>query len=136
MIVHGETFRPEQLDGFVAVDEGSWVGLITYYIQDAECEIMSLDSLQEHQGIGTGLMQAVITSARQANCTRVRLSTTNDNLKALKFYQKLGFELVAIHRNAMDEVRRLKPGVPLIGAHGIPLRDEIELELMLSTDLH
>ena len=136
MIVHGDIFQPEELEGFVAVEEGSWVGLITYYILQAECEITSLDSLQERHGVGTGLIQAVIETARQAKCTCVRVSTTNDNLNALKFYQKLGFELVTIRRNAMDGVRRLKPDIPAIGAHGIPLRDEIELEFLLSTKPH
>jgi GNAT superfamily N-acetyltransferase len=134
MIVHGEVFRPEQLEGFIAVEEGSWVGLITYFIQNNECEIMSLDSLHERQGVGTGLIHAVIETARQANCARICVNTTNDNLNALKFYQKLGFQLVTIRRNTMDEVRQLKPAVPEIGEHGIPLRDEIELELTWSTN--
>ena len=61
----------------------------------------------------------------------MHLSTTNDNLRALGFYQKRGFQLCALRVNAMEEARKLKPGIPLIGEHGIPLRDEIELEIML-----
>jgi ribosomal protein S18 acetylase RimI-like enzyme len=133
VVVHGAVIHPDPLDGFVAVDEGNWVGLITYYIEAEDCEIVSLDSLKENQGIGTALVRAVIEAARQAGCRRVHLVTTNDNLTALKFYQKLGFALAVIHRNAMDAVRRLKPEVPMIGEHGIPLRDEIELELKLTS---
>jgi ribosomal protein S18 acetylase RimI-like enzyme len=64
----------------------------------------------------------------QAGCRRVWLITTNDNLEALGFYQKRGFVLAALHRNAMAETRRFKPNIPLIGMGGIPLRDELELE--------
>ncbi|MCG0275770.1 MAG: hypothetical protein L5655_06315 [Thermosediminibacteraceae bacterium] len=49
----------------------------------------------------------------------------------MKFYQKRGFLLVAVHRNALEQARKLKPEIPLIGIDGIPLRDEIELELPL-----
>jgi len=52
-------------------------------------------------------------------------------LNALGFYQKRGFELVAVHRGAVNESRKIKPGISLIGANNIPLRDEIELELIL-----
>jgi RimJ/RimL family protein N-acetyltransferase len=69
--------------------------------------------------------------ARQHGCQRVWLITTNDNLNALRFYQKRGFELVAVHRRAIDEARKIKPEIPLIGEYGIPIRDEIELEIAL-----
>jgi hypothetical protein len=59
------------------------------------------------------------------------LVTTNDNLNALRFYQKRGFVLVAVHRNALEVSRKLKPEIPLVGMDSIPLRDEIELEMMV-----
>jgi hypothetical protein len=52
-------------------------------------------------------------------------------MNALRFYQKRGFVLVALHRNALELSRKLKPEISLIGNAGIPLRDEIELEIML-----
>jgi GNAT superfamily N-acetyltransferase len=76
-------------------------------------------------------MNAVVDEARKQNCERVFLATTNDNLHALRFYQKRGFELVAVHRGAVNESRKIKPGIPLIGNDGIPIRDEIELEMNL-----
>jgi GNAT superfamily N-acetyltransferase len=133
VIAHGETFQPDQLDGFAAVEENQWAGLVTYIIRQGECEILSLDSLQEQRGTGTRLMQSVIQKAREAGCRRVHLTTTNDHLNALKFYQKMGFVLSALRRNAMQETRKAKPGIPLIGENGIPLRDEIELEFILQT---
>jgi ribosomal protein S18 acetylase RimI-like enzyme len=97
-----------------------------------ECEIISLDSLVQGTGIGSALTDAVQQRAKAAGCQRLWLITTNDNLNALGFYQKRGFHLAALHRNALDVSRRLKPQIPLIGLDGIPLRDEIELEILLS----
>ena len=131
VVAHGVVYYPDTLDGFIALDSNEWVGEITYAFSGSDCEIVSLDSLREGQGIGTKLIQAVFDEARKQNCRRVFVITTNDNLNALGFYQKRGFELVKINRGAMIETRKLKPGIPLIGANNIPLRDEIELELSL-----
>lgn len=108
---------------------GEWVGLVTCHIQGAECESVTLNSLYPATGIGTALVEAVKEAAQSANRRRLWLITTNDNLNALRFYQKRGFVLVAVHRNAVAEAR--KPQIPAIGEHGIPLRDEIELEMLL-----
>lgn len=127
MIVHGQVFRPEQLNGFITED---WSGVITYIIQNDSCEIISLNSLKENRGIGTALIHKVANEARKQNCRRLFLVTTNDNLHALGFYQRRGFELTAIRHGAVDEARKIKTGIPLIGMNGIPLRDEIELEIL------
>ena len=131
MITRGNTYRPEQLDGFVMEDGKEWIGLLTFFVKNNECEVTSLDSLREGQGIGTKLMNAVVEEARKQGCNRVFLITTNDNMHALRFYQKRGFELVAVHRGAVNESRKLKPSIPLTGFDDIPIRDEIELEINL-----
>ncbi|MEO8356808.1 MAG: GNAT family N-acetyltransferase [Chloroflexota bacterium] len=131
MITRGTVYRPEQLDGFVVEDDNEWIGLLTFVIQDHECEITSLDSLREEQGIGSTLINKAIQEARARQCRRLFLITTNDNLNALGFYQKRGFEMVTIHRGAVNGSRMIKPGIPLIGMNNIPLRDEIELEMKL-----
>jgi len=131
MITRGNVYRVEQLDGFVAEDGSEWVGLLTFYIKNGECEVTSFDSLREGQGVGTKLMNAVLDEARKQNCKRVFLVTTNDNMHALRFYQKRGFALVALYREAVNESRKLKPSIPLTGFDDIPIRDEIELEMIL-----
>jgi len=131
MVVHGEIYRPEQLSGFVVEADHEWIGLITFVIREHETEVTSLDSLREGKGIGTQLMNAVVAEARQQNCKRLFLITTNDNLNALDFYQRRGFELVKIYRGAVNESRKIKPSIPLTGDNNIPLRDEIELEMSL-----
>jgi len=108
------------------------IGFACYHIEGDTCELVTLDSMREGIGVGSALIAVVAAAAQSAGCKRLWLITTNDNLHALGFYQKRGFVLVAVHRNAMQVTRQLKPLIPLIGDNGIPLRDEIELEIMLN----
>ncbi len=107
------------------------IGLITVHIGENECEITTLDSLDELMGVGSALVEAVENWAREAGIKRLWLVTTNDNLEALKFWQKRGYELVSVHRNAIAEARRIKPQIPITGLNGITIRDEIELEKLM-----
>ena len=107
------------------------IGLITVHIDEKECEITTLDSLDESMGVGSALVEAVENWAREAGIKRLWLVTTNDNLEALKFWQKRGYELVSVHRNAIADARRIKPQIPITGLNGITIRDEIELEKII-----
>jgi GNAT superfamily N-acetyltransferase len=129
IVTRGVVHRLNQLDGFIAIEAGQYVGLITYNMRDEEFEIVSLDSLKSGKRIGRSLVNAVLQKASVEGCSRVWLVTTNDNTDALCFYQKVGFKLVAVYRDAIKESRRLKAGIPHIGNDGIPIRDEIELEI-------
>lgn len=128
VVSRGKVHKADTLSGFVAFIDGANRGLVTYRISQKECEVVTLDSLGEGLGIGSALLDAVHTVAKSLGCLRIWLITTNDNTSALRFYQRKGFELVAVHCNAIAESRRLKPTIPAIGIDGIPIRDEIELE--------
>ena len=132
VVTRRQVHDASRLPGFMALFNGEKVGLVTYRIEGEECELVTLDSWQENIGVGTGLIKAVKRVALEAGCSRLWLITTNDNLHALGFYQKRGFRLVAIHANALAQSRKIKPSIPEIGMYGIPLRDEIELEIQLS----
>ena len=115
--------------GFVAMMEGGIAGYILYDISNNECEITALESLHEKQGIGSALIKAVIRRAKESGCNRTWLITTNDNTNAIRFYQRIGFALKAVHINAMEISRKLKPQIPLTGCDGIPIAHEFEFEL-------
>lgn len=133
MVISSGIYDCSSLDGFAVVeDKDKIVGLITYIFENNECEIISLDSVKEGKGIGTILVKEVENLASKKSCKLVKLITTNDNLLALKFYQKRGFILSKIINNAVEKARKLKPEIPLIGNEGIPIRDEIELIKKLS----
>lgn len=131
MVTRGVVHDLTQLPGLVAWHNEQRAGLLLYHPAGAAWEIVSLDSTLAGQGVGTALLDAVRQQARTAGCRRLWLITTNDNLPALRFYQKRGFRLVAVYPDAVTEARRLKPEIPLIGLEGIPLRDELELEIVL-----
>lgn len=132
MAVRGESVELDGAPGFFAEADGALIGLITYRVQGDALEVLSLDSLRENKGLGTALLDAALAEARRLACRRISLITTNDNIKALRFYQKRGFDIVGFYPNALDASRRLKPEIPLIGLEGIPLRHEFELERVLS----
>ena len=132
VVAHGTIFRPSELPGFIASCEGGPVGLVTYYIERNDCEIVTLNSIRKGSGVGSALLERVKRAARESGCSRVWLITTNDNLAALRFYQRRGFHLVRVYPGAVDESRKLKPEIPQVGEDGIPIRDEIELEMLLN----
>ncbi len=131
VISRGQVHRPAELPGFIAEEGGEVVGLLTYHIVAGACEVVTLAAVRPFHGIGTQLLAAVQEAARDAGCHRLWLITTNDNLPALRFYQRRGFVLAALHAQAIAESRRIKPAIPLIGLDGIPIRDEIELAMNL-----
>ncbi len=132
IVAHGVVYHPDLLDGFLVWQSGEIMGLITVAHTRDACEIVSLDSVDEEKGIGSALIEAVVQEARSKGCRRLFLITTNDNLRAIGFFQKRGFEIAAIHRGAVNVSRKIKPDIPLIGENGIPLRDEIEMEMILN----
>ncbi len=129
VVTRGRKVYPTDTEGFYAADtSGDRVGLVTYQVTGDQCEIVTLDAFVKFRGIGTALMDRVAETVRQRGCRRLWLITTNDNLDAIRFYQKRAFTIAAVHVNSLEESRRLKPVIPKIGQHGIPLRDEIEFE--------
>ena len=133
VVSRGQIRRPSTLPGFMVKYDEHIAGLVTYRIEGDECEIVTIDATQKFRGVGTMLLDAVKEAAQAAGCHRLWLITTNDNLSALRFYQRRGFVLVAVHRNAIEKSRELKPGIPKIGMEGIPIRDEIEMEIALES---
>lgn len=129
VISRGQVHYADRLSGFIAWQENDPLGLITYYIEGFQCEIITINSLDKGKGIGTALIQSVREIVKARGCKRLWLITTNDNLSGLAFYQKRGFRLVALHKDAVNESRNLKPEIPLFGQSGIAIRDEIELEI-------
>jgi GNAT superfamily N-acetyltransferase len=128
MVSRGHVYRLDQLQSLLAWDGDTPIGAATFHIADGGCELMSINATVEGKGVGSLLLTAVEEAARAAGCRRVWLITSNDNLDALRFYQRKGYRLVAVHIGAIDEARRVKPSIPLVGNYGIPLHDELELE--------
>ena len=105
---------------------------MTYHIvgtnEIAFAELITLDAIRANQGVGTALIEALASRLRAEGVSMLRVTTTNDNLNALRFYQRRSFRLKALGPGGVDEGRRLKPSIPAVGEYGIPIRDQLELE--------
>lgn len=126
----GELIDVLVLPGFVAERDGRLVGLLTYRREDGTCELAVVVAAERQRGIGSALLDALRLEV--TDCERIWLVTTNDNLQALRFYQRRGFVLSALRPGAVDAARKeLKHQISTVGEFGIPIRDELELELRL-----
>ena len=131
VVGRGRQHDASRLPALVAVQDDELVGLATFNFEDVECELVTLNSLRDGHGVGSALLAQVAEGAAERGCRRLWLITSNDNMRAIRFYQRRGMRLVAIYRDAVDEARRIKPSIPLVGDHGIPVHDELEFELLL-----
>jgi len=127
----GRVHEAAGLECLLALDGERWVGISGYRCAGDECELVVLEAFERGHGIGSALLQATVDAARALNSRRLYLVTTNDNLDALRFYQRRGMHLVRIWADAETDNRRLKPEIPLVGDYGIQIRDELELEMVL-----
>jgi ribosomal protein S18 acetylase RimI-like enzyme len=127
VVVHDGVFYPATLPGFIAERAGRIAGLVTFDVRPGVLEIVTINALDRYAGIGTRLIEVVRTEAKRRGCREITLTTTNDNIGALRFYQRRGFRLAALRPGAVDRSRLQKPEIPRTGDFGIPLRDEIDL---------
>ena len=132
IVSRGNLFDSGALPGFVAVEGDALLGVVLYHMEGSDCEIALLHALEQNRGVGTALIRQVIATANERACNRVWLVTTNDNTHAIRFYQKFGLSLKAVHINSMATVRQLKPCIPALGEDGIPILHEFEFELAIS----
>lgn len=82
---------------------------------------------QRFAGIGSALIEAVASTVAAQGGRELWLATTNDNVDALRLYQRRGFHLAHLHPRAIDRARELKPTIPRLGRYGMPMRDELIL---------
>lgn len=127
IVGRGRVRRIEELTALVALDDDERVGVLTYVLDREVAEIVTMDALREGAGVGGALIEAVAAAARAAGARRLLVMATNDNLRALRFYQRKGFRLHELRAGALEEARRSKPSIPPIGHDGIPISDEIDL---------
>lgn len=127
VVVHDGSFYPAALPGFIAERAGRIAGLVTYDVRPGVLEIVTINALQRQTGIGTMLIEVIRGEAKRLGCHEIVLTTTNDNIGALRFYQRRGFRLAALRPGAVDRSRQHKPEIPCTGDYGIPLRDEVDL---------
>lgn len=119
------------MPGFVAEQDGERVGLCTYALRADGLEVVTIQALNQGEGIGRALMDQLRALALSSGASRLWLMTTNDNVRAFVFYQRWGMVLVRLVHDGVQASRRVKPSMPTEGTDGIALRHELEFELCL-----
>jgi uncharacterized protein YhfF/N-acetylglutamate synthase-like GNAT family acetyltransferase len=126
----GEVVDARRHPTLIVETDGAIEGVLTWVLSGTSMEVLTLHAARQWSGIGTALIAAARRVAEASGAGRLWLITTNDNVDALRFYQRRGFRLAQLHAGAVDRSRAtLKPAIPEGGAHGIPLRDELVLEM-------
>lgn len=113
--------------------EGKITALAVYRIDRNKnlCKLIAMATDVLGKGIGSALLLKVEEKAKKERCEKIWLITTNDNLEAIAFYNKKGYRLAAVHQDSVKALRKLKPEIPLMGQHGLPIKDEWEFEKSL-----
>jgi ribosomal protein S18 acetylase RimI-like enzyme len=127
----GELLDVSTFPGFVVISDGDRVGVAVFCVRGEEYEVVSIWAVTEGVGVGRALMQRCFEDARARRCRRVWLMTTNNNVRAISFYQRLGMDLCAFYRDGVAAARRLKPSIPLRDQFGVGIDHELEFELLL-----
>lgn len=126
----GRLERPLDYPALVAVDP-KMVGLLTYIVNAPTAEIPTLQVDRQWGGIGTQLLQGAKRLARGAVAGGSG-SSPPMTTSMPSGYQRRGFRLAQLHAGAVARSRAsLKPEIPEVGLHGIPIRDELILETHL-----
>jgi ribosomal protein S18 acetylase RimI-like enzyme len=127
LVARGNVYKVNDLDGVLVYENDKIIGLGLYTIKN-DCEIVLLETFIQNKGIGTKIIEKIKEIAKTNNCKKIWLITSNENINAIKFYQKRGFHISNIYLNAMEETRKIKPEIPKF-SNGIEVRDEIEFEI-------
>jgi ribosomal protein S18 acetylase RimI-like enzyme len=128
IITNGRMHYIEQLAGIILSENQKNIGICLYEEGNNECEIVLLEAFEKNKGVGTILIKEMISRMKNMNWRRIWLITTNDNLDAIRFYQRRKFRINKINKNGIDKARKLKHTIPLVGNYGIPIHGEIEME--------
>lgn len=125
IVAFGELMDLGAAPALVAEMNGEMAGALAYRSLDSALHIIALatDPMWQRSGVGGYLLAEAELLARRLRLTRLAVSTTNDNLPALYFYQRRGYRLSEAVPNGVTKY------VPQhTGFGGIPVRDEIRLE--------
>jgi ribosomal protein S18 acetylase RimI-like enzyme len=131
IFVRGRLLYPSDVEAFGAYIDGRLQGVVTWRIEDGTLYMLTVNNVTDVRGVSTALIETMLAMGREKGFPFMRALITNDNWPAFRFYQRRGFRIVAVHPGVVDMMRQMKPSIPERGVDGIPMRDEIELEIVL-----
>ena len=121
----------EQLDAHLGVGTvlvARVGGELAGHVQLVGDEITNVAVAADHRrrGIGRALVEAALALARADGCSAVRVATAAADVDNLRFYQRVGFRMRSIERDAFTPATGYAPGLEV---EGIPLRDRVWLDI-------
>ena len=122
-------FNVTELPGYVAKLKGKTLGFISTADADNAKIIVALGVLPDYQGCGIGndLTATLQDESVKENKKMLLVSTSNDDLPALGFYQSLGFQIYEVKPDVIAK----KHGKIFNGIGNLPIRDELRLRKKL-----
>ena len=132
IVAYGEVMDIDQMPALVAVRYADPSGALAYRLHGDALHIVALatDPMWQRSGVGGHLVAEAELIARRLNLRRLVVSTTNDNLPALYFYQRRGYRMTDFVPSSII----MHTGQEVAGFAGIPVRDEIRLEKTLAEE--
>ena len=129
IVAYGEVMDIDQMPALVAVRYADPSGALAYRLHGDALHIVALatDPMWQRSGVGGHLVAEAELIARRLNLRRLVVSTTNDNLPALYFYQRRGYRITDFVPSSII----MHTGQEVAGFAGIPVRDEVRLEKTL-----
>ncbi len=127
----GELLDASTFPSLVAELDGARVGLLVLALRAEDCEVVSLTTEVRRRGVGRALIKQCVEVARTAECQRLTLTTTDNNVAAIAFYRRLGMTCSAVRPDGVAASRRVKPSIPLHDEHGVAIAGEVDFELLL-----
>jgi hypothetical protein len=131
LVMRGIVYEPPSLRAVVAERDGAVAGFAPYCITGNIAFVAAMNNTFGDEEITRALLASVEALCRRAGRSFLRAITSNDSIELLGTMQQLGYRIVAIWPDAMRLVRELKPRLPAVAANGVPIVDEIELEIAL-----
>ena len=95
---------------------------------EAELKSLAVRTDLQGRGIGVALVEAARALLGTAGARVLHVSTATASAANLRFYQRRGFRMRAIDRDAFTEATGYPPGITV---EGIPLRDRVWLDMEL-----
>jgi len=128
-LTFGRVLSVAELPTYVARAKDRIVGFVSFTDFNEALLIAALAVQPDYQGfgVGTSLIKKVETEGKRLGKKKVLVSTSNDDLPALAFYQSIGFWIFEVKPNAIAE----KHGKIMKGIGGLPVRDELRLKKLL-----
>ncbi len=128
LLMHGRVWMLGEYKAISAKRGNVLLGMVTYAFDKNTLLVLTLDNFSGEKGIGSRLLEAVSERGRAEGASLIRVMTTNDNTPSLRYFQLLGFRLVAFYPGAITNYRVFVPSLPETGVDGIAVRDALELE--------